>query len=105
MELHFKTLGLSWAFGELKLCLKMTLETPKRWSGQKNKVILFVRTILQAIQRKKHVKIAKTAERKAHKSDTIACFKHWDGILNVLCKPIKNTLKFTDSYLPFRSVQ
>lgn len=84
----------------------MTLETPKHWSGLKT-VILFIRTILQAIQRKKHVKIAKTAERKESSQiiDTISCFKHWDDTLNVLCKPIKNTLQFTDSYLPFRSVQ
>ena len=84
--------------------LKNDTGNPKTLEWIENRVILFVRTILQALQRKKHVKIAKTAERKESSQiiDTIACFKHCDDTLNVLCKPIKNTLQFTDSYLPFR---
>ena len=56
--------------------------------------------------KEKNVKIIKTAERKDKSQiiDTIACFKHQDDILDVLWRPIKK-LKFTDSYLPFRSVQ
>ena len=82
--------------------LKNDTGNPKTLEWIENRVILFVRTILQALQRKKHVKIAKTAERKESSQiiDTIACFKHCDDTLNVLCKPIKNL--DTDELIPYK---